>query len=111
MKSNKPFLYVFRGIFILAAFQGCLQAVSVVWTMGDIGCGLMTWLNVIAVLILSNQGLAIFKDYERQKKLGLEPVFDLDLLGIQNAGSVWRDRLAEYKVAQMADAEEKGIAA
>lgn len=111
MKSNKPFLYVFRGIFILAAFQGCLQAVSVVWTMGDIGCGLMTWLNVIAVLILSNQGLAIFKDYERQKKLGLEPVFDPDLLGIQNAGSVWRDRLAEYKVAQKADAEEKGIAA
>ena len=104
-KSNKPFLYVLRGVFILAAFQGCLQVVSVAWTMGDIGCGLMTWLNIIAVLVLSKQGLKIFDDYERQKKLGLEPVFDPEVLGIANAGSVWQERLSEYQMEQKAKRE------
>lgn len=103
IKSSTPFMVVFRIIFILAAFQGCLQAVSVVWTMGDIGCGLMTWLNVIAVLILSQKGLKIFNDYERQKKLGLEPVFDPDALNIKNAGSVWYERLDVYKQGQRAE--------
>ncbi len=38
------------------------------WDMGDLGVGLMAWLNVIAILILQKPALAALKDFERQKK-------------------------------------------
>lgn len=45
----------------------------------------MVWLNVIAILILTKPALLALKDYESQKKLGLDPVFDPEKLGIKNA--------------------------
>ena len=57
--------------------------------LGDIGVGLMAWLNVIAILILQKPAMLALSDYERQKKLGLDPTFDPDALGIRNA-DFWR---------------------
>ena len=45
----------------------------------------MAWLNVITILILQKPALIALRDYERQKKLGLDPVFDPEALGIRNA--------------------------
>jgi AGCS family alanine or glycine:cation symporter len=38
--------------------------------------------------------LIALRDYERQKKLGLDPTFDPDALGIKNA-DFWRNRKLE----------------
>jgi AGCS family alanine or glycine:cation symporter len=55
------------------------------WTLGDIGVGIMAWLNIIAILILQKPALRALKDYHRQKKEGKDPVFDPQSLGIKNA--------------------------
>lgn len=73
------------GIIGMVVF-GAYHNAAIAWTLGDIGVGLMAWLNIIAILIVQKPALLALRDYERQKKQGLEPVFDPDALGIGNAG-------------------------
>ena len=80
-----------RIIFIISTFSGVLINGGVVWTMGDTGAGLMAWLNIIAVLILSKQVVGIMKDYEKQKAEGRDPVFDPEQFGISDETGVWRN--------------------
>jgi len=58
--------------------------------MGDVGLGLMVWINVIAILIIMKPAIVALKDYEKQKKEGIDPVFDPRKLGIKGA-DFWVD--------------------
>ena len=78
------------GIIAMVVF-GAYHNAAMAWALGDIGVGLMAWLNVIAILILQKPALLALRDYERQKKLGLDPVFDPEALGIRNA-DFWKRR-------------------
>ncbi|WP_369348188.1 alanine/glycine:cation symporter family protein [Stenotrophomonas sp. JAG2] len=78
------------GMVIFGAFHNAGMA----WALGDIGVGLMAWLNIIAILIVQKPAMLALRDYERQKKLGLDPTFDPDALGIKNA-DFWRTRKLE----------------
>lgn len=69
------------GIVIFGAYHDAKLA----WTLGDIGVGLMAWINVIAILIIQKPAMLALSDYERQRKLGVDPVFDPQALGIKNA--------------------------
>lgn len=99
-KVHRPWMILCLRLGILGMVVfGTLKTAAVAWQLGDIGVGLMAWLNIVAILILQKPALAALRDYERQRKAGLEPVFDLDALGIRNAG-FWRD-----KKQALADAE------
>lgn len=68
------------------------------WDLGDVGVGLMAWINVIAILFLHNKGLLLLKDYEKQKKEGKDPVFNPDdYPTIENIG-IWRTIRDEAKI-------------
>lgn len=69
------------GMVIFGAFHNAQLA----WALGDIGVGLMAWLNIVAILIVQKPAMLALRDYERQKKLGLDPTFDPVALGIKNA--------------------------
>ena len=47
---------------------GGTQAYTVVWDLGDVGIGLMTIFNMIALIPLSVQAINSLKDYERKEK-------------------------------------------
>ena len=82
------------GILLMVTI-GTLKTAGAAWQLGDIGAGLMAWLNIIAILILQKPAFAALRDYEKQRKAGiLEPSFDPDALGISNAG-FWTDKLRE----------------
>jgi AGCS family alanine or glycine:cation symporter len=68
-----------------AVFMGCVRTAQLAWNLGDLGVGIMAWLNIIAILILQRPALIALKDYEKQKKAGLDPVFDPKALGIRDA--------------------------
>jgi len=82
-------------LMIGAVFYGAVRTASLAWGLGDIGVGLMAWLNIVAILILFFMGKPALKalvDYERQKKAGVkEYTFDPDALGIRNA-DFWAKR-------------------
>jgi len=79
---------------IAATVYGTVKTADLAWALGDIGVGLMAWLNIIAILIIQKPAMLALRDYERQKKLGLDPIFDPDALGIKNA-DFWRQRKLE----------------
>jgi AGCS family alanine or glycine:cation symporter len=51
---------------------------------------MMAWLNVIAILLLTKPGVATLRDYEEQKKMGLDPVFIPERCGIKDA-EMWNE--------------------
>lgn len=81
---------VLRVIFLVVVFYGTLRSTDLAWTMGDIGVGLMAWLNLIAILLLSKPALACLRDYEAQLRQGrAEPVYVAASAGVANA-TFWK---------------------
>ncbi len=82
-------LMILKIALMSAVFYGTVRSADLAWAMGDIGVGLMAWLNIIGILILFFMGspaIKALRDYERQKKAGVEKyTFDPEALGIKNA--------------------------
>ena len=78
-------------IFLCIVFFGSIQTANIMWGLGDIGFGAMCYLNLIIIVLLSRPAMKVLKDYERQKKSGIDPVFDPRNCGIENA-DFWIDR-------------------
>lgn len=89
-KRHRPWTVLLLRIGILAAVvYGSVRSATTAWALGDIGVGLMAWLNIVAILILQRPALIALKDYEAQKKAGKDPSFDPDALGIRNT-TLWK---------------------
>lgn len=87
--GNKTATLLLRLLFIGSTFYGVLNTGELIWTFGDLGVGLMAWLNIVAILILSKQGIALLKDYEEQKLKGLDPTFNPEKFNIEDEAGVW----------------------
>ncbi len=83
-RGEKIVVWSLRAGTISAVFIGSLVGSGIVWTVGDIGVGVMAWINIVTILILSPKALRALRDYERQKKEGKEPRFDPEALNIEN---------------------------
>ncbi len=79
-----------------AVVYGTLRTAELAWGLGDIGVGLMAWLNIAAILMLRKPALLCLRDYEAQKARGLDPVFDPETVGITGV-EFWTERLAAEK--------------
>lgn len=86
--------FVFRVILILIVLVGATRSSAAAWNTADIGVGIMCWINLIALLVLSGIAARLLKDYERQKKLGIDPVFEPQDCGIKHA-ELWNDIVKE----------------
>ncbi len=85
-KAKKSLIAGLRICFVASVFVGSILTADTIWTLGDIGNGLMAWVNVLALLFLGNLGIKIFMDYDKQKKSGVtEPTFDVKALNIEGA--------------------------
>ena len=80
---------------IAAVFFGTVIEAKIVWDLGDIGLGIMAWVNIIGILIIFFMGrpaIRALKDYEQQKAAGVQKyTFDPKKLGIKNA-HFWEDK-------------------
>ncbi|HEL4258696.1 TPA: alanine:cation symporter family protein [Stenotrophomonas maltophilia] len=74
----------FQLLFLLATGYSALNSATVAWSLGDIGVGLMSWLNILAILLLQRPALAALRDYEHHRRLGTDPLFDPHRLGVRN---------------------------
>ncbi|MBP8812213.1 MAG: alanine:cation symporter family protein [Laribacter sp.] len=83
---NQPWLmFLLKVVLLSATLYGCVRTASVAWGLGDIGVGLMAWLNLVAILLLQKPALLALADYEAQRRAGLDPQFHPERLGIRNA--------------------------
>ncbi|MDR7130504.1 AGCS family alanine or glycine:cation symporter [Algoriphagus sp. 4150] len=82
---NRWSLTALRILILGATFYGSIKTAELAWTMGDIGVGLMAWLNIIAIILLRKPAFKALADYKKQKKEGKDPVFIAKDAGIDNA--------------------------
>lgn len=82
-------MFVLKIGLMASVFYGAVKTANLAWGLGDIGVGLMAWLNIIGIIIIffmSKPALKALKDYEAQRKAGVEKYhFDPKALGIRNA--------------------------
>ena len=82
-------LVILKLALMTSVFYGTIRSADLAWALGDVGVGVMAWLNIVGILILFLMGspaLKALKDYERQRKEGVtEYTFDPKKLGIKNA--------------------------
>ena len=87
-------LVILKLILMGSVFYGAIRTASLAWGLGEIGVGLMAWLNIVAILILYFMGKPAIKalqDYEAQRSAGVQKyTFDPEKLGIRNA-DFWRN--------------------
>ena len=88
-------LVILKLLLMGSVFYGAIRTASLAWGLGEIGVGLMAWLNIVAILILFFMGKPALKaltDYESQKRAGVARYsFDPDKLGIRNA-DFWKQK-------------------
>jgi len=82
-------LKILKIVTLGSVFYGTIREANLAWAMGDLGVGLMAWLNIVGILILFLMGKPALKaldDYEAQMKAGVTKyTFDPKKLGIRNA--------------------------
>lgn len=87
-----------KVVMMMAVFYGSVKAAKLAWGLGDIGVGLMAWLNIAGILIIffiAKPAIKALKDYENQRKQGVtEYHFDPKALGIENA-DLWEKKNRE----------------
>ncbi len=89
--------WIGRPLLLLGILLGGIVSNDIVWAMGDTGAGIMAWLNLVAIVLLSPMAFRILKDYEKQHKLGLDPIFDPATVGIDDPNGVWDEWVAKKK--------------
>ncbi len=95
---------------VIMVFIGTIMAADTVWNFGSAGVGAMAWFNVIVIILLTKPGIATLKDYEAQKKMGLDPIFVPERIGIKGA-DLWHNIAARTYPQQLAalKAKDKSI--
>ena len=79
LRCNKPWaIWLLRIGTLLMVVIGSQLSLPVVWQMADVIMALMAITNLSAILLLSPVVKIIARDYLRQRKLGVTPVFDPD---------------------------------
>ncbi|SHJ88717.1 alanine/glycine:cation symporter family protein [Tepidibacter formicigenes] len=90
--NKKLLINALRFALLGSTFYGTIKTAELAWGLGDIGVGLMAWLNVIAILLLRKPAFKALKDYEEQIKSGKDLKFDPIKLGIKNADFWIKDK-------------------
>lgn len=85
-KAKMPWiLNALRVITLIAIITSATRSADLAWAIGDMGIGIMSWLNLIAIFFLSGIVVKVLKDFEKQYKETGDAVFNPDALGIKNA--------------------------
>lgn len=97
--SNKTrricFLALKLGFLGMVIYGGIANA-NLVWALGDIGLGIMAWVNILGLFFIcykfGRPTMAVLRDYERQKRQGVKAyTFDPKALDIHNA-TFWEQK-------------------
>ncbi|MBJ7550391.1 alanine/glycine:cation symporter family protein [Marinomonas ostreistagni] len=95
LKVNVPLTLVKLLIMFMVAY-GTVNTAGYIWNLGDVGVGLMAWLNIVGIIVIffmARPTMKALKDYEDQKAAGVEEyTFDPKALGIKGA-DFWEKRL------------------
>lgn len=92
---SRKFMIFFYLACVLVIFLGALAEMDFVWAIADITMGGMTLINIPCCAILSGIAIKALRDFEKQKKRRLNPVFKARDIGLDPEKlSFWKDEEA-----------------
>lgn len=85
MKANVVY-YISASLLI---FVGAGLESAFLWNVADILMGLMAIINLPVIIYLSKYAIRALRDYKKQKKLGKNPVFHAEDIGLPHKVDFW----------------------
>ena len=92
---------------VILAFCGPLIGSATIWNLASAMCGLISLVNLVCLALMYKPGAATLRDYERQLKKGIDPVFIPEKCGIENA-DIWH-KIVEKDYAQELEAYKRAF--
>ncbi|MGV0352458.1 alanine/glycine:cation symporter family protein [Corynebacterium confusum] len=80
LSRSKVVLVVFRLVVLFFVWFGAVGTLPLVFSLADTGAGTMVVLNIIAIVPLSGVAIKLLKNYNEQRRKGVDPVFHRDML-------------------------------
>ena len=87
------------GMPILIFYYGIVGA-AMAWNLADLALGSITFFNMLVVVLLAKPVKGMLKDYEAQKKAGIDPYYDPDRVSFKGVDvELWKDINSNYIAA------------
>ena len=80
LTESKSALNVFRIVVIGFVIFGAFGSVPLVWALGDTMAGLLAIFNIVAIIPLGGVVLKLLKNFNDQRRKGIDPVFHREML-------------------------------
>ncbi|WJY97854.1 alanine/glycine:cation symporter family protein [Corynebacterium fournieri] len=80
LTDSKTAMTVFRIVVIGFVIFGAFGSVPLVWALGDTMAGLLAIFNIVAIVPLGGVALKLLKNFNQQRRKGIDPVFHRDML-------------------------------
>lgn len=107
-RIERTTIWILRLSILTATVMGAVWGVKTAWNLGDIGVGIMAWINIIVILLLSPKAIRALKDYEKQKRNGVsDPVFNPSELGIKGADYWEKKQQFSPPTSDLSSSQEK----
>ncbi|WP_342319984.1 alanine/glycine:cation symporter family protein [Corynebacterium mayonis] len=89
LSESKTVMTLFRFGVLGFVFFGAYGSVPLVWALGDTMAGVMATINLIAIIPLAGVAIKLLKNFNDQRKQGIDPVFHRDMLPELKNVEVW----------------------
>ena len=86
---GKTFMRIYHIIASVVVLLGAGLSADLLWNIADLLMGGMTLINMPVIFYLSKYALNALKDYEMQRKKGVEPVFHAKDIGLPHKVDCW----------------------
>lgn len=94
---NRALVNTLRVALLAVSFYGAVESPKLIWAIGDVGYASLAWVNMVCLVFLAKPALIALRDYEAQRRQGIDPEFDPVRLGIDNADYWVRDASPEKR--------------
>ena len=97
ISEDKRVLFIFRLFAVAMVFVGANSNLALAWNIADITMAGMAMVNIAAILLLGGIAKRALDDYNRQRRLGVNPVFYAEDIGLTDT-DLWKREPEEEKI-------------
>ncbi len=88
-KPGKVFMSIYYIVASVIIFVGAGLNADLLWGIADVTMGAMTIINMPVILYLGKYAFRALKDYEKQRKEGIDPVFKSKNIDLPHKTDFW----------------------
>jgi alanine or glycine:cation symporter, AGCS family len=88
LSGSEAVMTGYRVLVLVFVFGGAVLALDLVWSLADLFMAFMATINLVALVLLAGVATRVLKNYEAQRRQGVEPIFHSgDVPGLSGLGA------------------------